>query len=121
MLYIYIFFWFKQVLDQGPEQRESKLTILCPLIIAILISYIIIYYIIIKLLIIEDHPQPKPEMELSIYLLLLNLTINPTAHSKLATLYKQNKINHVYLNDLAYHNSWLKISKGSLWLGGNVK
>ncbi len=43
------FFWLKQVLDRGPEQRESKLTVLCPLIIIILISYIIIYYIIIKL------------------------------------------------------------------------
>jgi hypothetical protein len=44
------FFWFKQVLDRGPEQRESKLTVLCPLIIIILISYINIYYFIIKLL-----------------------------------------------------------------------
>jgi hypothetical protein len=45
-----MFFWFKRVLDRGPEQRESKMTVLCPLIIIILISYIIIYYIIIKLL-----------------------------------------------------------------------
>jgi hypothetical protein len=52
-----IFFWFKQVLDRGPEQRESKLTVLCPLIIRILISYIIIYYIIFKLLIMENHPS----------------------------------------------------------------
>jgi hypothetical protein len=49
--------WFKRVLDRGPEQRESNLTVLCPLIIIILISYIIIYYIIIKLLIMENHPS----------------------------------------------------------------
>jgi hypothetical protein len=52
-----VFFWFKRGLDQGPEQRESKLTVLCLLIIIILISYIIIYYIIIKLLITENHPS----------------------------------------------------------------
>ncbi len=46
---------FKQVLDLGPEQRESNQTVLCPLIIIILISIIIIYYIIIKLLIMENH------------------------------------------------------------------
>jgi hypothetical protein len=51
-----MFFWFMQVLDRGTEQRESKLTVLCPLIIIIFISYIIIYYIIIKLLIMENHP-----------------------------------------------------------------
>ncbi len=51
------FFWFKQVLDRGPEQRESKLTVLCLLIIIILIIKIIIYYIIIKLLIMENHPS----------------------------------------------------------------
>ncbi len=51
------FFWFKRVLYQGPEQRESKWTVLCLLIIIILISYIIIYYIIIKLLIVENHPS----------------------------------------------------------------
>ncbi len=51
------FFWFKWVLDQGPEQRESKLTVLCPLIIMILIGKIIIYYIIIELLIMENHPS----------------------------------------------------------------
>jgi hypothetical protein len=44
-------------LDRGPERRESKLTVLCPMIIIILISYIIIYYIIIKLLIMENHPS----------------------------------------------------------------
>ncbi len=49
------FFWFKRVLDWGPEQRGSKLTVLCPLIIIILISYIIIHYIIIKLLIVEKN------------------------------------------------------------------
>ncbi len=43
---IVIFFWFKRVLDRGPELRESKLTVLCPLIIITLISYIIIYLII---------------------------------------------------------------------------
>jgi hypothetical protein len=32
------FFWYKQVLDQGPEQRESNLTLLCLLIIIILIK-----------------------------------------------------------------------------------
>jgi hypothetical protein len=51
-----LFFSFKWVLDQGPEQRESKMTVLCPLITIILISYIIIYYIINKLLIMENHP-----------------------------------------------------------------
>ncbi len=29
---------FKRVLDRGPEQRESKLTVLCLLIIKVLIS-----------------------------------------------------------------------------------
>jgi hypothetical protein len=52
------FFWLKWDLDQGPEQRESKPTVLCPLIIIILISCIIIYYIIIiKSLILENHPS----------------------------------------------------------------
>ncbi len=32
------FFWFKQVLDQGPEHRESKMTVLCPLTTIIQIS-----------------------------------------------------------------------------------
>jgi hypothetical protein len=50
-------FVFLRVLDRGPEQRESKLTVLCPLIIIILISYIIIYHIIVKLLIMENHPS----------------------------------------------------------------
>ncbi len=50
-------FWFNRVLDRSPEQRESKLTVLCPLIIIILINYITIYYIIIKLLIMENHPS----------------------------------------------------------------
>ncbi len=53
----FIFFWFKRVLDRGPEERESKLTVLCLLIITILISYIIKYHIIIKLLIMENHPS----------------------------------------------------------------
>ncbi len=43
---------FKRVRDQGPDQRESNLTVLCLLIIIILISYIII-----KLLIVENHPS----------------------------------------------------------------
>ncbi len=47
----------KWVLDWGPEQRESKMTVLCPLIIIILINKIIIYYIIIRLLIMENHPR----------------------------------------------------------------
>ncbi len=38
LLNIFTFFWFKRVLDQGSEQKESKLTVLCPLIIIILIS-----------------------------------------------------------------------------------
>ncbi len=33
-----VFFWLKQVLDRGPEHRESKMTVLCPLIIIILSS-----------------------------------------------------------------------------------
>jgi len=56
-LKLLILFWFKRVQDRGPEQRESKLTVLCPLIIIILISYITIYRIIIKLLIMENHPR----------------------------------------------------------------
>jgi len=51
------FFWFKRVLDRGPEQREPKFTVLCLLIIIILISYIIGYYIVIKLLIMENYPS----------------------------------------------------------------
>ena len=43
MIFQQLFFWCKRVLDLGPEQRESKLTVLCLLIIIILISYIIIY------------------------------------------------------------------------------
>jgi hypothetical protein len=49
-------FWFMRVMDRCPEQRESKLTVLCQLIIIILMSYIIIYFIIIKLLIMDNHP-----------------------------------------------------------------
>ncbi len=49
---VFFFFWFKRVLDCGPEQRESKLTVLCLLIIIILISYIII-----ELLTMENHPS----------------------------------------------------------------
>ncbi len=58
-----IFFWFKQVLDQGPEQRESKMTVLCLLIIIILISYIIVYYIINY----GEPSQPKPETDLPFF------------------------------------------------------
>jgi hypothetical protein len=50
-------FWFMRVLDRGPEQRKSNLTVLCVLINIILISYIIINYIIINLLIMENHPS----------------------------------------------------------------
>jgi hypothetical protein len=57
-----VFFWFKRVLDWGPEQRESKMTVLCPLIITILISYIIIYYIINY----GEPSQPKLEKELNV-------------------------------------------------------
>ncbi len=32
------FFWLKRVLDRGPKHRESKMTVLCQLIIIILIS-----------------------------------------------------------------------------------
>ncbi len=45
-----IFFLFKRVLDRGPEQRESKMTVLC-----LLIS--IYLYIIVKSLIMEKHPS----------------------------------------------------------------
>ncbi len=51
------FFWLKQVPDRGPEQRESQMNVLSPLIIIILISYIITYFIIIKLSIMENHPS----------------------------------------------------------------
>ncbi len=54
------FCFFKRVLDWGPKQRESKLTVLCLLIIIILISYIFIYFIIIY----GEPSQPKPETEL---------------------------------------------------------
>ncbi len=60
---VFLFFWFKRGLDQGPEQRESKLTVLCLLIIIILISYIIIiYYFIINY---REPSQPKQEIELT--------------------------------------------------------
>jgi hypothetical protein len=32
------FFWLKRVLDRGPKYRESKMTVLCQLIIIILVS-----------------------------------------------------------------------------------
>ncbi len=41
-------FWFKRVLDWGPEQRESNKTVLYPQIIIILISYIIIQLLIME-------------------------------------------------------------------------
>ncbi len=53
----FLVFWFKRILDRGPEQRESKLTVLCQVIIIILISYVILYYFIIKLLIMQSHPS----------------------------------------------------------------
>jgi hypothetical protein len=40
------FFWFKRVPDQGPEERESNLTVLYLHIIKILV--ILLYFIIIK-------------------------------------------------------------------------
>ncbi len=59
------FFWFKRVLDWDPEQRESKMTVLCQLITIIFISYVILYYIIIIiLLIMENHPSRKMETKL---------------------------------------------------------
>ncbi len=66
VIIIIFIFGFKRVLDWGPEQRESKLIVLSPLIIIILISYIIIYYIIIKLIIINygEPSQLKLETEL---------------------------------------------------------
>ncbi len=56
-----VFFWFKRVLDRAPEQRESKLTVLCPLIFILLISYIIMYYFIINY---GEPSKPKPETKL---------------------------------------------------------
>ncbi len=41
---VFFLFCFKWFLDQGPEQRVSKMTVLCPLITILLISYIIYYY-----------------------------------------------------------------------------
>ena len=64
-------FWFKRVLDRGPEQRESKMTVLCPLIIIILISYIIVSFIIMKLLnyyIIYYGEPSQPKLETELYL-----------------------------------------------------
>ncbi len=65
------FFWFKQIPDQGPEQRESNLIGLCPLIIIILITYIIIYYY--EIINYGEPSQPKQEMELSSSFCLQNL------------------------------------------------
>ncbi len=67
------FFWLKQVLDRGPEQRESKLTVLCTLIIIILISYIIIYYIIINY---GEPSQQKRETELNAICLQLRFYLD---------------------------------------------
>ncbi len=55
--FLFLFFWFKRVLDRGPEQRESKLSVLCLLITIILISYKMINY--------GEPSQPKLETELS--------------------------------------------------------
>jgi hypothetical protein len=80
------FFWLKLVLDSGPEQRESKMTVLCPLIIIILISLIIIYYIIIKLLIMENHPSWNGKWN-SWSNVIKHFSSSPTAgHNKLAHL-----------------------------------
>jgi hypothetical protein len=60
--FVKVFLWFKPVPDLGPEQRESKLTVLCPLIIIILISYIIIYFH--QIINYGEPSQLKLEMEL---------------------------------------------------------
>jgi hypothetical protein len=79
-LVIYVF-WFMRVLDRGPGQRESKLTVLCPLIIIIFISYIIIFYIIIKLLIMENHPSQNRKWNSVIdFLDLLSFDVDILAH-----------------------------------------
>jgi hypothetical protein len=70
------FFGFKRVLDRGPEQRASKLTVLCMLIFIILISHIIIYYVIIKLLIMENHPSQNPNSPFEMFwFICLNIVI----------------------------------------------
>ncbi len=74
-------FWFMRVLDRGPEQRESILTVLCPLIIIIFINYIIIFYIIIKLLIMENHPSQNRKWNSVIdFLDLLSFDVDILAH-----------------------------------------
>ncbi len=71
-----------RVLDRGTEQRESKLTVLCPLIIIIFISYIITFYIIIKLLIMEEnHPSQNQKWNSVIdFLDLLSFDVDILAH-----------------------------------------
>ncbi len=65
----YRIFLVKQVPGQGPEQRESKKTILYPQIIIILISYVIMHYY--QIINYGEPSQPKPETELHISLVLL--------------------------------------------------
>jgi hypothetical protein len=81
------FFWFKWVLDRDPEQRESKLTVLCLLIIIILISYII-YYIIIKLLIMESHLSRNRNSQKPYF--LCNIIMSPISWS--VTLHWARKV-----------------------------
>jgi hypothetical protein len=65
-------------MDRGPEHRESKMTVLCLLIIMILISEIIIYYII-KLLIMENHPSRNRKRNstepVAVYALLMSVFV----------------------------------------------
>ncbi len=83
--YTCFFILFKRVLDRGPEQRESKMTVLCPLIIIILIGYIIIYYIIIKLLIIENHKSRNRKQNYRLHVLRFQ-RIGPWFYSFLSPL-----------------------------------
>ncbi len=58
-------FLVKRFLGRGPEWREAKEAVLCPLIIIILISY---YYILLLNYQIINYGEPsllKPESELS--------------------------------------------------------
>ncbi len=77
---LFFFIWFKRFLDQGPEQREPNLTVLCLLIIIILISYIIIYYILIKLLIVENCLCQNQKRNCLILILLIFSTILKNWH-----------------------------------------
>ncbi len=86
------FFWFKQLLDWGQEQRESKMTVLCLLITIILISYMIIHYIIIKLLIMDNHPSQNRKWNSSFgYFHLFSFTL-PQSYSSFTPIKKSYKI-----------------------------